>query len=101
MSKKIYIGNLSPSVTDKHLLDLFSQEGKVTSVKVITTFDGKTNAGHAYITMSSDSETHNAINKLNNKKLEGKTIRVIEAHPIDQDTNYMFKYSKFKRTVRR
>lgn len=97
MYQKIYVGRLSPSTTDKHLFDLFSQIGKVISAKVVMGIDGKINAGYGYVTMGSDKETRDAITKLNTTKLEGNNIRVIEAHSIDKDNSFMFRRYRIKR----
>lgn len=97
MSKKIYVGNLPSSVTDKHLFDLFSKIGTVISAKVTMGIDGKKNAGYGYVTMNSDLETQNSIQQLNGTKVEGAHIKVLEAHPIDQDSSYMFKRSRVRR----
>jgi len=41
VNKRLYIGNLGYSATDKELEELFSSEGSVTYAKVIKSLDGK------------------------------------------------------------
>ncbi len=97
MTNKIYIGNISRLTMDKDLLDLFSPLGHVISARVVVGMDGKTNTGYGYVVMSNDKEVRDAIIKLNNTVLKGNTIRVIEAHPIDQDSNYLSRRNRFRR----
>ena len=98
MPQKIYTGKLSPTTTDQHLFEHFSKAGKVISAKVVVGIDGKNNAGYGYVVMNSDKEAINAINKLNNTKLDGNNINVVVAHPIDIDNSFLFRRSyKFRR----
>lgn len=100
MSKKIYIGNLTSSVTEKDLHSLFSPLGTIISLKISMKAAGNFSAGHAYVIMSNDTETQAAIAKLNGTKLGGASIVVMEAHPIDQDDSYKLAWRP-KRKVRR
>lgn len=101
MSKKIFVGNLPLSITNERLNDFFSPVGTVVSAKVVMGIDGKTAAGYGYVLMSNDAETQNSIKKLNGAKLNGCIIKVIEAHPIDQDNSYMFRHYRSNRIRRR
>jgi len=97
MSNKIYIGNLPASATEEDLINLFSPLGQIISAQVVIGMDGKKNAGYGYVSMGNDREMNKAVLKINNTVLKGNTIRVIEAHPIDQDRNYLAKRNKFNR----
>lgn len=88
MPKKIYVGNLPETTTEKQLYDLFSKHGNVSVVKM-------SNQGYAYVTMTNEEEAKTAIHTLRHTQLDNKTIKVIEAHPIDQD-NHIFAYKRFK-----
>lgn len=85
MAKKIYVGNISPTTTDKHLFDHFSKVGKVVSASVVKSVNTGKNYGYGYVLMGNDLETVKAIKTLHNSILEGSRIRVIEAHPMDQE----------------
>ena len=85
MAKKIYVGRLSYSTTDEMLYKHFSQVGNVQSAKVGKSMNPQTNSGNGYVMMSNDKETEKAITELNNSILDGICIRVVEAHPIDQE----------------
>ncbi len=97
MSKKIFVGNLPLSITNEHLHDFFSPIGTVVSAKIVMGIDGKSGAGYGYVLMSSDSEAQKSIEELNGRKLKGSIIKVIEAHPVDQDNSYMFRRRRFNR----
>jgi RNA recognition motif-containing protein len=74
-NKKLYIGNLSYSVTNEQLKDLFSQYGEVIDVKLI---EGK---GFGFVEMSTMEEAETAKSSLNGTEYEGRTIKVDEARP--------------------
>ncbi|MDD2960973.1 MAG: RNA-binding protein [Muribaculaceae bacterium] len=80
----IYISNLSYSVKDESLLELFSAFGEVTSAKVITDkFSGRSR-GFGFVEMSDDAAGQNAIDQLNNTEFEGRTISVNVAQPREE-----------------
>ena len=81
MSKKIYVGNLSYSVTDQSLTDAFSECGTVQSARVIMDRDSGRSKGFGFVEMSTDSEAIDSINKLNGFQLEGRAMNVSEAKP--------------------
>ena len=75
----IYIGNLSPEVTDEDLRAAFETYGQVTSAKVIKDrFTGEAR-GFGFIEMPSSQEAKTAMDGLNSTELKGKTIIVNEA----------------------
>lgn len=82
MGKKIYIGNLSFSVDDQSLSDLFSQFGNVESARIITDRDSGRSKGFAFVEMSTDSEASAAIEKLNGTDFSGRALNVSEAKPM-------------------
>lgn len=72
---KLYVGNLSYSVTDKELKELFSNHGEVKEVNII---EGK---GFGFVEMSSQEEAEKAKEELNGTEFSGRTLRVDEARP--------------------
>jgi len=82
---KLYVGNLSYSVTSQQLEEMFSNYGKVKEVKII---EGK---GFAFVEMSSPAEAEAAKDGLNNKDLSGRTLRVDEARPPEKRERRPFK----------
>ncbi len=81
MGKKLYVGNLSYSVTEASLNDLFAQNGAVESVRLITDRDSGRSKGFGFVEMASDEEAERAINSLNGKEFEGRALTVNEARP--------------------
>jgi len=75
----IYVGNLSTSVTEEDLRNLFSLYGSITSAKVIKDMYTGVSKGFGFIEMTGDPET--ALKELNSKDLKGKSIVVNEARP--------------------
>ena len=72
---RLYIGNLSYSVTTEQLQELFSDYGEVREVKLI---DGK---GFGFVEMSNSSEAESAKESLDGIDFEGNVLKVDEAHP--------------------
>jgi RNA recognition motif-containing protein len=79
LSKKIYIGNLSFSTTDAELRRLFEQHGAVESVNVIMDRETGRPRGFAFVEMSDASSAAAAIQVLNGRELDGRSLRVNEA----------------------
>jgi RNA recognition motif-containing protein len=77
----IYIGNLSQSVTEETLRELFQEFGKVDTVKVIKDKFTGAPRGFAFVEMSNQDEAQQAINELNGTDIDGLAIRVNEARP--------------------
>jgi RNA recognition motif-containing protein len=81
MGKKLYVGNLSFSVTEQSLEGAFSKSGTVESARIITDRDTGRSKGFGFVEMSSDSEAQAAIGALNGSELEGRAMNVSEARP--------------------
>ena len=81
MGKKLYVGNLSFSMTDVALEQAFGQCGTVESARVITDRDTGRSKGFGFVEMSSDKEATDAIAKLNGQVLDGRPLTVNEARP--------------------
>lgn len=73
--KKLFIGNLAPSTKEQELETLFSEFGKVRSLKLVTdVFSGQCK-GFGFIEMEGH-EARAAIAGLNGKDFNGKQIKV-------------------------
>ena len=81
MGKKLYVGNLSYTVSDDILKEAFSPYGTVESAKVIMDRDSGRSKGFAFVEMGSDQEAQAAISKLNGSSVSGRNITVNEARP--------------------
>jgi len=72
---KLYVGNLSYSVTNAQLEELFSNYGEVAQVNII---EGK---GFGFVEMVSQSDAEKAKEELDGTDFEGRTLKVDEARP--------------------
>lgn len=81
MGKKLYVGNLSFSVTNDGLAQIFAAHGKVDSAEVIIDRMTGRAKGFGFVEMSSDQEAQAAIAALNGQEVEGRALIVNEARP--------------------
>ena len=81
MTKKLYIGNLGYSATEDSLSELFGTMGEVTSVNLITDRQTGQPRGFAFVEMAESTEAQEAIDQLNGREIDGRDIKVAEAHP--------------------
>jgi cold-inducible RNA-binding protein len=81
MSINIYVGNLNYDTREDGLRELFEGFGAVESVKVITDqFTGRSR-GFGFVEMAEREEGMKAIEELNAKEFEGRSLKVNEARP--------------------
>ncbi len=84
MATRLFVGGLSWDTTNDKLRDFFSQAGSVTSATVIIDkFSGKSK-GFGFVEMASDAEAEAAIQKLNGQGLDGRTVAVNVARPLEE-----------------
>jgi len=81
MGKKLYVGNLTYGVTDSTLLQMFEPHGTVQSAQVIMDRDTGRSKGFGFVEMGSDQEAQAAIQALNGKEVDGRSLTVNEAKP--------------------
>ena len=81
MGKKLYVGNLSYSVTGADLQQMFAAHGAVESASIITDRDTGRSKGFGFVEMGSDSEAQAAIAALNGQQHDGRALTVNEAKP--------------------
>ena len=84
MATKLFVGSLSWNTTDDQLKDFFATAGTVVSASVIVDRDTNRSKGFGFVEMSSDAEAKAAVEQLNNKELDGRTIVVNEARPREE-----------------
>ncbi len=81
MATKLYVGNLSYSVTQADLEELFAQVGSVASANVITDRFSGQSRGFGFVEMSSDEEAQSAVQRFDGYDLKGRALKVNEARP--------------------
>ena len=79
MGKKLYVGNLSYSMTDQMLQDTFSVYGEVTSATVIMDRDSGRSKGFGFVEFAQDADAQKAMAEMNGKDLDGRSLKVDEA----------------------
>lgn len=83
MAKKLYVGGLSYDTTEDGLRETFSQAGTIESAVIIIDKMSGRSKGFGFVEMSSDEEAQKAIEMFNGKELDGRTITVNEARPME------------------
>lgn len=81
MNRKLYVGNLAFSMTESELRDLFTEVAPVASVSMIMDRDTGRPRGFAFVEMETPEGAQQAIEKLNNREIQQRTITVNEARP--------------------
>jgi len=81
MAKNLFVGSLAFSLTEETLGQLFSQYGKVQSVKIIKDKYTGQSRGFGFVEMTTENEAKKAKEKLDGYNLEGRNIVVKEALP--------------------
>jgi RNA recognition motif-containing protein len=81
VGKKLYVGNLSFSVTDADLEDLFAPFGEVRSAQVVVDRQTGRSRGFGFVEMGADSAAQAAIDALHDQEHGGRRLTVNEAKP--------------------
>jgi RNA recognition motif-containing protein len=79
MGRKIIVENLPADITEKRLMDIFSQIGSVEAVKIQTDLLTRRPRGSGYVKMSLDLDAYRAVNCLNGATFRDREIYVQEA----------------------
>ena len=81
MGRNIFVGNLSFTVGEAELRQLFEQKGAVEAVTVMRDTDTGRSRGFAFVEMATDEDAQKAIAELNEQPMEGRNLTVNEAKP--------------------
>ncbi|MDX2020450.1 MAG: RNA-binding protein [Deltaproteobacteria bacterium] len=79
MGKRLFVGNLSFDVNESELRDLFAQSGHVADCKLVTDRETGRPRGFGFVEMGTEAEAGTAINNLNGRDYQGRTLNVNEA----------------------
>ena len=77
----IYVGNLSWTMTDDDLSNLFTQYGSVTSAKILKDKMNGRSKGFGFVEMEDDEAAKTAIASLNESEIQGRKLIVNESQP--------------------
>ena len=83
MAKKLYVGGLPYSATEDTLKEMFAQAGTVETATVITDKVSGRSKGFGFVEMSTEEEAAKGIELWNGKEMEGRTLTVAEARPME------------------
>jgi RNA recognition motif-containing protein len=83
----LYVGNLNWQTTETDLQTAFEAFGQVTSVTIIKDKYTGQSRGFGFVEMADDSEGQAAIDGLNGKELDGRTLRIDRARPRDDSSD--------------
>lgn len=78
---KIYVGHLTPDVTDEDLRKAFAAHGEVESAEVVKDRYSGDSRGFGFVVMPEKQEAVGAIAALQDQEFMGSTIEVNEARP--------------------
>jgi RNA recognition motif-containing protein len=80
MSTKLFVGNLSYSVTEEELRNAFSQSGrKVNTVRIAVDRETQRPRGFAFVEVATDADAESAIREWNGNPLNGRNLFVEKA----------------------
>lgn len=82
MAKRIYVGNIPFTTKEEDLRTLFVDYGDVLSASVISDRETGRSRGFAFVEMEDEDATR-AIEGLNNKEYNGRTLKINEARDRD------------------
>lgn len=77
----IYVGNLAYSTNDESLRSAFAAYGEVASARVVSDRMTGRSKGFGFVEMPDRTQAQAAIDALNGKELDGRTLRVNESQP--------------------
>ena len=79
--KNIFVGNLSFGATEDSIRSMFESYGTVERVNIVTDRETGRARGFAFVEMSVDTEGDSAIDALNGRDLDGRSLTINEARP--------------------
>jgi RNA recognition motif-containing protein len=78
---KLYVGNLSFNTSEAELETLFASVGAVSSVNVMRDRSTGQSRGFGFVEMANSADGQAACDKLNDRELDGRRLKVNEARP--------------------
>ena len=81
MATKLFVGNLSYSMTSDDLRQAFSKVGAVADANIVSDKMSGRSRGFGFVEMANDEDAKKAIDALNGTEVDGRKIFVSEARP--------------------
>lgn len=83
MAKKLYVGGLPYSTSQEQLKDEFSKAGAVSTAIIIMDKMTGRSKGFGFVEFESDADADKAIEMMNGKMFDGRSLTVNEARPME------------------
>jgi len=83
---KIYVGNLSYSISEEELRQALEAFGPVESATIIKDKNSGQSKGFGFVEMASEADGKAAIEGLNGQEMKGRAIVVNEARPRTEES---------------
>jgi len=84
MSTKLFVGNLARMTTSNALEQLFAEHGEVRSVTMVMDRYTGTPKGFGFVEMVTDQGAQAAIEGINGKEVDGRSLTVNKARPREE-----------------
>lgn len=81
MSQNLFIGSLAYATTDDSLKAFFETIGEVSSARVVMDRDTNRSKGFGFVEFADEANNQKAVDELNGKELDGRSINVNLARP--------------------
>ena len=81
MQNKLFVGGISFNSTEDTLKEFFSEVGEVLSVKIIYDRETGRPRGFGFVEMVDEETAKKAIDDLDQKELDGRTLNITLARP--------------------
>jgi RNA recognition motif-containing protein len=93
----MYVSNLSFHTSDEDLRALFQEFGEVSSAKVITDKVSGRSRGFGFVEMADEAAAKQAMQELEGKEIEGRSLSVTVARPKEDRSGGSSKNRDFKK----
>lgn len=81
MTNKIYVGNLSYRTAEDQLAQAFGKFGQISSTVIVIDRATNRSKGFGFITFETDTAAEQAVQEMNGKEIDGRTVKVSIAKP--------------------
>lgn len=81
---RLYVGNLPYSSDNDSLREAFSEFGEVSDVHIVTDRETGRSRGFGFVELPDAAAANNAIEQMNGREMDGRTLTVNEARPRNE-----------------
>ena len=94
--QNLFVGSLAYATSDDYLKAFFEQIGEVERATVAKDRDTNRSRGFGFVTFVDEANNQKAVDMLNGKELDGRTITVSIARPREDKPRRDFSGSSFR-----